>query len=81
MEEKQIDEKQRSNAPSYGYSDKSYDHHNEPREFIKASVIISLVLYNPMRAADGVGGKNELDDAARHLGWCTGRRDVVLVVS
>jgi hypothetical protein len=32
-------------------------------------------------AADGVGGRNELDDAARHLGWCVGRRDVVLAVS
>jgi hypothetical protein len=30
-------------------------------------------------AADGVGGRNELDDAARHLGWCAGRRDVVIV--
>ena len=32
-------------------------------------------------ATDGVGGRNELDDAARHLGWCAGRRDVVLVAS
>jgi hypothetical protein len=31
--------------------------------------------------ADGVGGRNELDDAARHLGWCAGRRDVVLALS
>jgi hypothetical protein len=31
-------------------------------------------------AADGVGGRNELD-AVRHLDWCTGRRDVVPVVS
>jgi hypothetical protein len=30
-------------------------------------------------AADGVGGRSKLDDAARHLGWCAGRRDVVLV--
>jgi hypothetical protein len=28
-----------------------------------------------------VEGRNELDDAARHLGWRAGRRDVVLVVS
>jgi hypothetical protein len=32
-------------------------------------------------AVDGVGGRNELDDAAKHLGWCAGRRDVVLVTS
>ena len=29
-------------------------------------------------AADDVGGRSE-PDAARHLGWCAGRRDVVLV--
>jgi hypothetical protein len=32
-------------------------------------------------AADGVGGRNELDDATRHLGWCASRRDAVLVAS
>jgi hypothetical protein len=30
-------------------------------------------------AADGVGGRNELDDTARHLAWCASRRDEVLI--
>jgi hypothetical protein len=30
-------------------------------------------------ATDDIKGRNELNNAARYLGWCAGKRDIILI--
>jgi hypothetical protein len=46
-----------------------------------SEVLHHIALIIMSEVADGVGGRNELDDASRHPGWCAGRRDAVLIAS
>ena len=40
---------------------------------MSSEVLHYIALIIASGAADGVGGRNELDDTARHLGWCAGQ--------